>query len=173
MKAKDLVNNGTMTIEDFKNFIGGTENYEQVQQELNESTGFESTKLYLNTDDDFTSDDLLNADLIEQIAKTCHAVNKAFCEHLGDTSQPTWEEAPDWQKQSAMNGVRYHLENPDSKPSDSHNNWMSEKKADGWVYGEVKDPEKKEHPCLVEYEELPKDQQAKDSLFIAVVRSFE
>jgi hypothetical protein len=110
---------------------------------------------------------------IEQIAKTCYAVNKAFCEHLGDTSQPTWEEAPDWQKQSVMNGVRYHLENPDSKPSDSHNNWMSEKKADGWVYGEVKDPEKKEHPCLVEYEELPKDQQAKDSLFIAVVRSFE
>jgi hypothetical protein len=110
---------------------------------------------------------------IEQIAKTCHAVNKAFCEHLGDTSQPTWEEAPDWQKESAMNGVRYHLENPDSKPSDSHNNWMAEKKADGWVYGEVKDPEKKEHPCLVEYEELPKDQQAKDSLFIAVVRSFE
>jgi hypothetical protein len=50
---------------------------------------------------------------------------------------------------------------------------LAEKKADGWVYGEVKDPEKKEHPCLVEYEELPKDQQAKDSLFIAVVRSFE
>jgi hypothetical protein len=110
---------------------------------------------------------------IEQIAKTCHAVNKAFCEYLGDTSQPTWEEAPDWQKESAVNGVKYHLENPGSKPSDSHNNWMAEKKADGWVYGEVKDPENKEHPCLVEYEELPKDQQAKDSLFIAVVRSFE
>jgi hypothetical protein len=110
---------------------------------------------------------------IEKIAKTCYAVNKAFCEHLGDTSQPTWEEAAYWQKESVMNGVRYHLENPDSKPSDSHNNWMAQLKADGWVYGEVKDPEKKEHPCLVEYEELPKDQQAKDSLFIAVVRSFE
>jgi hypothetical protein len=110
---------------------------------------------------------------IEQIAKTCHEVNKAFCEHLGDNSQPKWEDAPDWQKESAMNGVKYHLENPNSKPSNSHNNWMAEKKADGWTYGEVKDPEKKEHPCMVEYEELPKDQQTKDSLFIAVVRSFE
>lgn len=110
---------------------------------------------------------------IEQIAKTCHEVNKAFCEHLGDTSQPKWEDAPDWQKESAVNGVKYHLENPNSKPSDSHNNWMAEKKADGWIYGEVKDPEKKEHPCMVEYEELPKDQQTKDALFIAVVRSFE
>jgi hypothetical protein len=110
---------------------------------------------------------------IEQIAKTCHEVNKAFCEYLGDTSQPKWEDAPDWQKESAMNGVKYHLENPNSKPSDSHNNWMAEKKADGWIYGEVKDPKKKEHPCMVEYEKLPKDQQTKDALFIAVVRSFE
>jgi hypothetical protein len=43
-------------------------------------------------------------EFIEQIAKTCHAVNKAFCEHLGDISQPTWEEAPDWQKKRLMAG---------------------------------------------------------------------
>lgn len=66
MKAQDLVNNGTVTVEDLMNFVDGTGNYEQVQQELNEATGFESTKLDLNTDDDFTSDDVLNAELIEQ-----------------------------------------------------------------------------------------------------------
>lgn len=110
---------------------------------------------------------------LDSIAKTCHCVNKAYCESIGDNSQPSWEDAPEWQKESAKSGVQFHLENPNSKPCDSHNNWLKDKEADGWVYGEVKDPEKKEHPCMVAYEELPKEQQTKDSLFIAVVRSFE
>jgi len=109
----------------------------------------------------------------DQIAKTCHNVNKAYCESMGDDSQPTWGDAPDWQKESAVNGVKFHMENPDAGPAASHENWYAEKEADGWKYGEVKDPEKKEHPCFVAYDELPKEQQLKDSLFIAVVKSFE
>jgi hypothetical protein len=37
------------------------------------------------------------------------------------------------------------------------------------VYGEVKDAEKKTHPCIVPYKDLPPEQQAKDHLFKAVV----
>lgn len=110
---------------------------------------------------------------IEQIAKTCHEVNKAYCEANGDYSQLPWEQAPEWQKQSAVNGVQFHLDNPDSKPSDSHDNWLKEKIADGWVYGEKKDPEAKTHPCVIAYEYLPKEQKVKDYLFIAVVRSLQ
>lgn len=115
----------------------------------------------------------LKAVKIVEIARTCHEVNKAFCESIGDDSQPKWEDAPEWQKESAVNGVEFHLSNPDSKSSDSHDNWLAEKEKDGWKYGEVKDPEKKEHPCMVPYDKLPKDQQTKDALFISVVRSFE
>lgn len=111
--------------------------------------------------------------LINQIAKTCHEVNRAYCKSIGDNSQPKWEDAPDWQKDSAIKGVKYHLENPDSEPCDSHNSWLAEKIENGWVYGPVKDPEEKEHPCMVPYDELPKEQQAKDLLFLSVVRSFE
>jgi hypothetical protein len=107
------------------------------------------------------------------IAKVCHNVNKAYCESIGDNSQPLWKDAPDWQKESAVNGVKFHTENPNSKPSDSHENWMKEKIEQSWVYGKVKDPEKKTHPCIVPYNELPKEQQTKDALFIAVVRSFD
>lgn len=110
---------------------------------------------------------------VEQIAKTCHEVNRAFCKSIGDNSQPTWDEAPEWQKQSAISGVSYHIKNPDSKPEDSHNNWLKDKEADGWVYGDTKNPDKKEHPCMVPYDKLPHEQQVKDALFIAVVRSFE
>lgn len=109
---------------------------------------------------------------IEQIARTCHEVNKAYCESYDDLSQLPWDNAPEWAKESAINGVKYHLNNPESKPSDSHNNWMKEKLGDGWKYGKVKDPDKKEHHCLVPYDELPEFEKTKDALFIAVVRSF-
>ena len=109
----------------------------------------------------------------KQIAKTAHEVNRVFCESIGDNSQPVWEDAPQWQKESAINGVKYHMKNKDTTPEDSHINWMKEKLKDGWVYGEIKDPEKKTHPCLVDYSDLPKNQQTKDHLFIAVVKSFE
>lgn len=105
----------------------------------------------------------------EQVAKICHEVNKAYCEFLGDKSQKSWKDAPDWQRESAIKGVEFHLNNPKAKPSHSHDEWLKEKQATGWKYGPVKDAEKKEHPCFVPYEELPKNQQLKDYLFKAVV----
>ena len=103
------------------------------------------------------------------IAMICHGINAAYCQSLGDNSQPTWEDAPDWQKQSAIVGVEMHLANPDATPEQSHQSWYKQKEAEGWKYGEVKDPELKEHPCFLPYEELPQEQKAKDYLFRAVV----
>ncbi len=113
----------------------------------------------------------MKTDKIIGIAKVCHETNRAYCQTIGDNTQPTWEDAPKWQKQSAINGVKYHLENPNSKPEDSHNSWLKEKEQTGWKYGKVKDPEKKEHPCFVPYEQLPEEQKAKDKLFISIIRS--
>jgi hypothetical protein len=106
----------------------------------------------------------------EQIAKVCHEANRAYCETLGDLSQPRWEDAPEWQRTSAIKGVEA-ARNPLAKPSDSHDSWLAEKRSTGWKYGPVKDPAKKEHPCFVPYEELPIDQKAKDALFLAVARA--
>lgn len=109
---------------------------------------------------------------VEQLAKICHNVNKAYCESQNDFSQPTWEEAPEWQKSSAINGVKYHLEN-DVTPEMSHENWLKQKLDEGWVYGKDKNAELKTHPCMKRYDELPKFQRTKDSLFKAVVDSFK
>ena len=105
------------------------------------------------------------------IARVCHEANRAYCQSIGDNSQPEWDNAPDWQKQSAENGVRFHIENPNAAPSHSHEEWLKEKQAAGWKYGPVKDPDKKEHPCFVPYEELSEEQKKKDALFIAVVHA--
>ena len=104
-----------------------------------------------------------------EIAKVAHEVNKAYCESIGDMSQPTWEDAPDWQKVSAINGVKFHIANPGASPSHSHDSWLKEKREAGWKYGPVKDPEKKEHPCFVLYEDLPVEQKSKDYLFKTIV----
>ena len=107
--------------------------------------------------------------MIEQCAKAAHEVNRAYCASLDDDTQVAWEVAPDWQKDSARNGVRAAL-NPDQQPEDSHESWMAQKVAEGWVYGDEKDPGKKTHPCMVPYNQLPASQRAKDSIFLAVVR---
>ena len=104
------------------------------------------------------------------IAKVAHEVNRAYCAALGDNSEPAWEDAPEWQKESALLGVDLHLSG-DHGPEASHESWSAQKIRDGWKYGPVKDPEKKEHPCLVPFADLPKEQQAKDFLFRAVVLS--
>ena len=103
---------------------------------------------------------------IVSIAKKCHEANREYCESIGDKSQPTWKKAPKWQKDSAINGIKFHIENPDAGPSASHESWLKEKIEDGWEYGEVKNPEKKLHPCIVTYDELPEDQKKKDQIFI-------
>jgi hypothetical protein len=103
------------------------------------------------------------------IAIVCHDANKAYCMTLGDFSQVPWDEAPDWQKDSAIKGVSFCLDNPDAPPSANHDSWLKHKQAEGWKYGPVKDVDKKEHPCYVPYEQLPKEQQRKDALFKAIV----
>ena len=103
------------------------------------------------------------------IAKVCHQANKTWCEANGDESQPDWGDAPDWQIQSAIAGVVFRLGNPDAGPDAMHNNWSAEKVSQGWVYGEVKDAEKKTHPCLVPFDQLPLFHQKKDKLFSAIV----
>jgi hypothetical protein len=106
-----------------------------------------------------------------EIARVCHEVNRAYCAALGDTSQPAWADAPQWQKDSATAGVNAIQTNPDTTPEQSHEGWLAQKAADGWKYGAVKNPDTKEHPCFVPYNELPAEQRVKDYLFGAVVRS--
>lgn len=107
----------------------------------------------------------------QAIARVCHEVNRAYCEAIGDTSQPVWEQAPEWQRDSAIKGVMLHLTNPLAGPQASHESWMAEKEAAGWKYGAVKNPDAKERPCMVPFSDLPREQQAKDFIFRAVVHA--
>lgn len=113
---------------------------------------------------------MVSKKLIQDIAKICHEANRAYCQTIGDDSQCEWQYASEWQKDSAFNGVLAVAMNINITPEKLHQNWMREKLESGWTYGEVKDAEKKTHPCLIEYDHLPAEQRKKDEIFHAICR---
>jgi hypothetical protein len=128
---------------------------------------------------DYFDDDNLNVvekqldpERVINCAIACHEANKAWCEANGDNSQKHWEQAEEWQQKSAIAGVMFKLKNVMARPEDQHNAWCESKTNEGWVYGEVKDADKKTHPCLVPYDQLPEFQKTKDKLFVQTVETY-
>lgn len=105
---------------------------------------------------------------IGDISRVCHDANRAWQIASGDPAvSPPWDEAPEWQRASAVDGVRQAQNGATSEQL--HQSWCDFKTEDGWVYGPAKDEAAKTHPCLVPYSELPVEQRRKDDLFAAIV----
>ena len=110
----------------------------------------------------------------EKIAQIAHRANQGLQTVIPNPSVPV---APDWdllkanERKTVVDGVKLLIENDNWAAADSHEAWSEAKEADGWVYGPVKDSDAKTHPNLVPYHELPESEQAKDRLFIGIVRA--
>jgi len=111
----------------------------------------------------------LEAAMLGHIGRIAHEVNRGYCHAIGDHSQVGWEDAPQWQIDAAIEQVRLTLANPKAGPEVSHETWMAQKIAEGWKWGEEKRPSLKLHPCIMPFDKLPVEQQAKDFIFRAVV----
>jgi hypothetical protein len=110
--------------------------------------------------------------VIEIIAMAAHEMNRDYCKSLGDMSQPYWCDASASQKESVLDGVRFHVFGSGGySPERSHENWMARKTHEGWSHGPVKDEQKKQHPCFLPYAELPEAQKMKDRIFVSVVHA--
>lgn len=113
--------------------------------------------------------DSMNLITNTHIALICHEANRMFCRLTGDNSQKHWDDAEEWQRDSAIKGVEFAIANPDAPASAQHDAWVKDKVDNGWVYGTEKDATLKTHPCIVPYEALPLVQQMKDHLFRNIV----
>jgi hypothetical protein len=114
-------------------------------------------------------DALVKKNKITTIAMACHEAIRVWRMSYGDYSQQHWNEAEEWQRQRAIDGVLFRLDFPGTKHDAQHNAWMQDKINEGWKYGEVKDDEKKTNPFIVPFEQLPESLQKKDALFCAIV----
>jgi hypothetical protein len=112
----------------------------------------------------------LNDEKLHEIcARAAHEANRGYRASIGEDPGPGWDDAPGWMRSSALNGVVGALGG--NSPEQSHLSWLEEKRRTGWKYGPVKDPDTKEHPCFLPYDELPFEQRVKDRLFVSVVRA--
>lgn len=110
---------------------------------------------------------LMDAVILEAMARIVHACWVSFQIAAG---QPYNEEPDDDDLASNKRSIVNFLENPDRTPEQSHEMWMADRLANGWVYGSVKDKEKKTHPDLVPYDQLPEIEKRKDASHIHSVR---
>jgi len=108
-------------------------------------------------------------DRIEAVARVVHEAIRAWQAAHGQTAVPHWRQAPSWMKVSTRESVQFTLDNPDAPSSAQHDQWMAQKEAAGWTFGEVKDERKKTHPMLKPYGALPDMEKRKDALFKAIV----
>lgn len=105
------------------------------------------------------------------LAEITHEINKVFCTYLGDNTQLPWSDTEDDIKNITISGVVHMLENENVTPESSHELWRKNKLAEGWKYGPVKDYDKKEHPCMVDFKHLSLEHQTKDLLFKQLIDS--
>lgn len=105
---------------------------------------------------------------VETIARVAHEVNRAYCAALGDHTQLSWWEAPDWQRKNVRQGVRGILDGTYATAEQQHDAWLERKAAEGWTYGPMKDVEAKLHPAMVPWSSLPIEHRAKSAICRAV-----
>lgn len=46
----------------------------------------------------------------------------------------------------------------------AHDTWSRQRMSEGWVYGSQRNDDRKEHPCLIAYEELPDSEKEYDRI---------
>lgn len=126
------------------------------------------TYKFINSDEQL-EEIFMGLDKIEFIARARHLA--WTCYQMGAGQDYNTEITKD-QLDSLMHGVLFGLANPKATPEENHINWMNSKLAQGWVYGETKDMEKKTHFDLVPFDALIKVEKDKDIMDCSMNREF-
>jgi hypothetical protein len=109
---------------------------------------------------------------VEQFGRLNHALRREVARIFGDgTVPPDWDDAPEWMHADSARDARELLGNPGMMAEDGHGRWMRQKIAEGWKWGPVRDDEKKEHPSIRPFDQLPPGERLKDLLRVSLAGS--
>ena len=110
--------------------------------------------------------------MIEQIAKTAHAIHRAYCLEMGIPTQPKWEDVDNGHKDVVYNSVGQIMQGSIKSVEESHNNFIEYKYSQGWRYGKDYSLNFKLNPRMVDFSRLTIEQKIKERLFFECVTSF-
>lgn len=81
-----------------------------------------------------------------------------------------WEKRDDkFRKQFVEIIEKYLSQDKLPTPEEVHDSWMQSYLDMGWKYGKTRDVDKKTHPDMLPFYELPQDERDKDAIFLAIV----
>jgi hypothetical protein len=110
---------------------------------------------------------------ILRLTQIVYEVNRTIRMCNGQAPIPAFEDAGQAKADSLLKAIIDVWSNChyscDIDGEKQHNNWVYAKLKEGWTYGPVEDFNKKQHPNLVPFEQLPWSEKIKDALFLSVV----
>jgi hypothetical protein len=108
------------------------------------------------------------------IAYDCYHGYLNLCNELDE--KPTYEGDFPFIDEDYVNSLIARIDNLLLNPvsaKENHENWMKDRIDQGWKFGKVKSSEKKTHPSLIDYDELPDGEKRKGELFINTVNKYK
>lgn len=108
---------------------------------------------------------------LDFIASVAHSVQCGIDYAFGLPELHQWGLMGEVYKNQMKASVRAVLVH-DKSPKSLHDSWVKRLTQEGWVRGEVKDAEKKTHPLLVPFDELPIEWKLRLRQFRAAVIPF-
>jgi hypothetical protein len=106
------------------------------------------------------------------IAKVIHSANRAYVDAIGGRAvNLTWEEIREEERQGLIKAVASMIVNP-QLPETSHEQWCLAREKEGWTKDVRYDYNRKTHPNLIPYDQLPLEEQFKDHMFMGIASIF-
>lgn len=106
----------------------------------------------------------------QNIARIAHEADRAFCALHGDLKK-VWASQEAHERECAVRGVKIATATPRATAADLHTSWLRDKREAGWRFGPQLDLHDRLDPMMIPWEQLSDYAQARERLFLAVVRS--
>lgn len=108
--------------------------------------------------------------IIIAAARSAYGAVSATREAFGETMRPSWESLPPMTRAQLVEAARLVLLRGAS-PRGLHEQWLKDRLATGWTYGDTEDRVNRFHPAMLPWDDLPAEQRAKGHAFALVARA--